>query len=184
MEINLKSLWLNIPSDAVQLWLLWVSANWCALAASHVLFLSLSLKDVLPVIKDLHFSVSWDTSKALMWSRCSSWLFCHPDAGGMSFGFLVDWFQLWSLPPLLFPDQKNIRSHPDHHPGHGDHWRLWRVRVFPPQSIHWVGQVNCVRNVPQQTQHCQEKGQPARDRAILLYGERRFKYKGLLPNTN
>lgn len=146
------------------------------------LSLSHSLWDVPPIRKDLHFSVSWDTRKALMCSR-SSWL-CRSDAGRMSSGFLVGRFQLWSLPPLVFPDQKNIRSHPDHHPGHGDHWRLWRVRVFPPQSIHWVSQVDCVRNIPQQTQHCQEKGQPARDGAVLLHGQRRLKYKGLLLNTN
>lgn len=142
--------------------------------SSLTYFLPLSFRDLLPVIKNLHFSVSWDTRKALMDSHCSSWLFCHPDAGRMSSGFLVNRFQLWSLPPVIFPDQKNIRGHPDHHPGHGDYWRLRRVWVFPPQSIHWVGQVDCVRNVPQQTQHRQETGQPARDGAVLLHGERRF----------
>lgn len=61
-----------------------------------------------------------------------------------------------SFPPpfLLFPDQENIRGHSDHHPGHGNHWRLRRIRVLPPQSIHRVSQVDCVGDVPQQTQHC------------------------------
>lgn len=78
----------------------------------------------------------------------------------------------------MSPDQKDVRGHPDHHPGHGDHRRLRRVRVFPPQPIHRVGQVDCVGDVPQQTQHCQEKGQPAGDRTVLLHGERRFKKRG------
>lgn len=79
-----------------------------------------------------------------------------------------------STPPCITSaDQKDIGGHPDHHPGHGNHWGLWCVRVFPPQPIHRVGQVYGVRDVPQQTQHCQEKGQPAGDRAVLLHGERR-----------
>lgn len=140
--------------------------------------LSRSHWDVLPVIKGLHFSQCLGiTRKALMCSCWSSWLFCHPDAGRMSSSFLVDRISSGLSHPCIFPDQKNIRSHPDHHPGHGDHWRLRRVRVFPPQPIHWVRQVNCVRNVPQQTQHCQEKSQPAGDWTVLLHGERRFKNK-------
>lgn len=178
METKLKSLWLNTPSsvDTVQPWLLRVSANWRGFAASHVLFLSLARWDVLPVIKDMNFS------------QCNRKSFNVQQLNVLSPWCRWDVFRLFSRldfgsdPSYLlnFPDQKNIRSHPHHHPGHGDHWRLRCVRVLPPQSIHRVSQVGGVRNVPQQTKHRQEEGQPARDGAVLLHGERRFKNTRLL----
>lgn len=81
---------------------------------------------------------------------------------------------------IMSPDQKDIRGHPDHHSGYGDHRRLRCVWVFPPQPIHRVGQVHCVWDVSQQTEHCQETGQPTGDRAILLHGEWRFSKKRVL----
>lgn len=71
----------------------------------------------------------------------------------------------------LSTGEKNVGGHSHHHSGHGDHWGLWRFGVLPPQQIHWVGQVHCVRNIPQQAEHCEEEGQPAGDRAVLLHGE-------------
>lgn len=81
---------------------------------------------------------------------------------------------------ILCPDQEDLRGHSDHHPGHGDHRGLRCVRVFPPQPVHRVGQVHSVRDLSQQTQHCQAAGQPAGDGAVLLHGERKMWFCSLL----
>ena len=77
-------------------------------------------------------------------------------------------------PPLVSSlgssDQEDVGGHSDHHPGHGDHRGLRRVRVLPPQPLHRVGQVGGVGDLPQQAQHRQAAGQPAGDGAVLLHG--------------
>lgn len=93
----------------------------------------------------------------------------------MSFFFpLANFSTFFVSMSIVSPDQKDIRGHPDHHSGYGDHRRLRCVWVFPPQSIHRVGQVHCIWDISQQTKHCQETGQPTGDRAVLLHGEWRF----------
>lgn len=93
---------------------------------------------------------------------------------------LANYSTLFMPVSIMSPDQKDIRGHPDHHSGYGDHRRLWCVWVFPPQPIHRVGQVHRVWDISQQTKHCQETGQPTGDRAILLHGEWRFGKKRVL----
>lgn len=182
----LKACDYTIFSRHIQLWLLeclQIDVPLLPLMFWFPLSLSHSLRCASCHKRPAFFSVSRDNKKSFN-TQLLKQLTVPPDVGRMSSCFLVDRFNSDPSHPCIFPDQKNIRSYPDHHPGHGDHWRLRRVRVFPPQSIHWVGQVDCVRNVPQQTQHCQEKSQPARDWAVLLHGERRVKKKGLLLYTN
>lgn len=84
--------WIPSSADTVQLRLPWVSANWCAFAASHVLFLSLSLRCASCHKRPEFFTVSWDNKKSLVCSRWSSWLFSHPEAERTAFGFSVDRF--------------------------------------------------------------------------------------------
>lgn len=183
--MHIKSLWLPSSADTFSHGFSSVCKLMClrCLSCFGPLPLSHSLRCASCHKRPAFFSVSQDNKKSFN-AQLSRQLTVPPDAGRMSSCFLVDRFNSDPSHPCIFPDQKNIRSDPDHHPGHGDHWRLRRVWVFPPQSVHWVGQVDCVRNVPQQTQHCQEKSQPARDWAVLLHGERRVKNKGLLLYTN
>ncbi len=67
--------------------------------------------------------------------------------------------------------EKDVRSHAQHYPGHGEHGRLRRVRELPAQSLHWVGQIQRIRHLPQQTQPGQETRQPAGNRALLFHSK-------------
>lgn len=165
MEMNLKSGRLNVsgrhcsplaPLSACKL----IAFGWESCSGAGWIF-----RDVRFVRKHLNFVCHGIARE--VFRECDDttrWVCCHGNTVTVDMTF---------QPSLVSPDQKDVRGHPDHHPGHGDHWRLRRVRVFPPQPIHRVGQVHCVRDVPQQAQHCQEEGQPAGDGAVLLHGERR-----------
>lgn len=67
--------------------------------------------------------------------------------------------------------EKDVRSHPQHHPRHGEHGGLRRVRELPAQPFHRVCQIQRIRHLPQQTQPGQETRQPAGDRALLFHSK-------------
>lgn len=72
---------------------------------------------------------------------------------------------------LIMAGKEDNGGHSADHPGHCDRRGFWCVRLLPVQQLYGIRQVHRLRNLHEQTQHCQEESQPARDRAVLFHGE-------------